>query len=192
VSKIQEGERPRKYDGKVEVKNIDKSKCKLVHQNEEDTVYEITVYSVGLKRRIRLAYVEHHQNDKVIIKLYFSTNENRGAYEILTYYRARYQMEYIFRDAKQHVGLEHCQSRSPQKLHFHFNASMTAVSVAKGIARNGHQKDKRMPISVSDIKMELQNRNMVNRIFSIYGFDHKLIKIKQGYRKLLCFGKIAA
>jgi len=136
--------------------------------------------------------VEHLDGNKVITKLYFSTNETRCADQILTYYRARYQMKYIFRDAKQHIGLEHCQARSKNKLHFHFNASMTAVSVAKGIVRKNCPKDQSIPISISDIKMELQNRNMVQRIFSIYGFDHKLIKITSGYRWLLSFGKIAA
>jgi len=101
-------------------------------------------------------------------------------------------MEYIFRDAKQHTGLEHCPARSENKLHFHCIASMTAVSLAKGIASKNYPKDDTLSISVSDIKMELQNRNMIHRILSNYGFDYKLIKINSGYRRLLSFGKIAA
>ena len=184
--------RPRKYAGKISIKNIDKRRFKLVRDAAECRIYWAKVYSVGLGRQISLAYVEYLDADKVITKLYFSTNEHRSAEQILRYYRARYQMEYIFRDAKQHTGLEHCQARSKNKLHFHFNASLSAVSVAKGIARKGCQKDMAIPISVSDIKMELQNRNMIQSIFSIYGFDHKLIKINSGYKKLLFVGKIAA
>jgi len=48
-------------------------------------------------------------------------------------------MTYLFRDAKQHLGLEHCQARSKNKLDFLFNASLTAVSIAKVISRNGHK-----------------------------------------------------
>jgi len=184
--------RPRKYAGKINVKNIDKRRFKFITENAEYRIYWAQVYSVGLGRQISLAYVQHLEGNKSITKMYFSTNVDRPAKQILDYYRARYQMEYIFRDAKQHVGLEHCQSRSKHKLHFHFNASMTAVSVAKGIVRKGWPKDKPKSISVSNIKMELQNRNMITRIFSIYGFDHKLIKINTAYRRLLSFGKIAA
>lgn len=90
------------------------------------------------------------------------------------------------------MGLEHCQARSENKLEFHFNASMTAVSVAKVIARNGENKTTRIPVSISDVKTELQNRNIIDRIFSIYRIDRKLMKITNGYRKLLNFGKIAA
>ena len=34
------------------------------------------------------------------------------------------KMEFLFRDAKQFTGLQHCQARSESKLNFHFNASL--------------------------------------------------------------------
>jgi hypothetical protein len=185
--------RPRKYAGKVDVKNIDKRRFKLVHEDDKHRIYWAIVKSVGLDREISLSYVEFIQpNGKKIIKLFFSTNVNRSAEQILKYYQARYQMEFIFRDAKQYTGLEHCQARNENKLNFHFNASMTAISIAKGIIRSGVSKSESMPLSISDIKTELQNRNMLFRIFSIYGFDQKLIKMNELYRNTLNFGKIAA
>ncbi len=50
---------------------------------------------------------------------------------ILEYYRTRFQIEFIYRDAKQFTGLNDCQARSEIKLHFHFNASLTAINLAK-------------------------------------------------------------
>jgi len=129
---------------------------------------------------------------KITKKIYFSTNLEREAIQLLEYYRLRFQMEYLFRDAKQHKGLEHFQARSKNKLDFHFNASLTAVSIAKVISRNGHKKNTRTKVSVSDVKTEMQNRNMISRIFSMYRIDRKLIKISNRYRDLLNFGKIAA
>jgi len=184
--------RPRKYAGKIDVKNIDKRRIPKVYEDKECKIYEAVVYSKGLKRKIKLAYVEHTTNGKMIIKLYFSTDLERLAVKVLKYYRLRYQMEYIFRDAKQQVGLAHCQARSKNKLHFHFNASLTAVSIAKIIARNKLKNNQRMPVSIADVKMEFQNRNLIQRIFSIYGLSPKLIKINKQYRQLLNFGKIAA
>jgi len=184
--------RPRKFDGKLDTKNIDKRRIKLVDEDEDCRIYTAIVNSVGLKRNIRIAYVEHKIKNKVVNKIYFSTNVNRDAIRLLEYYKLRFQMEFIFRDAKQHMGLEHCQARSENKLHFHFNTSLSSVSVAKVIARKGMDNEQKSSISISDIKTEFQNRNIINRIFSIYGIKRKLIKINLSYRKLLDFGKIAA
>ena len=185
--------RPRKHDGKVDVNNIDISRMKMEMSDEEKTIYSTIVYSVGLKRNIKLCYVEFQTGKhKDVIKLFFSTNTERSSQQILKYYRARYQMEYIFRDAKQHMGLQQCQARSKNKLHFHFNATLTSVSIAKCILRYGVPTNKEIPLSISNVKVEFQNRNMLKRIFSIYGFDHKLIKINRRHRQVLDFGKIAA
>jgi len=184
--------RPRKYDGKIDTKNIDKRRIKLVVENEDCKIYSAIVFSVGLKRNIRIAYVEHKIKSKIIRKIYFSTNIERDPEQLLEYYRLRFQMEFLFRDAKQHMGLEHCQARSQNKLDFHFNGSLTAVSVAKVIARYGKERKARSSVSVSDVKTEMQNRNLISRILSIYQIDHKLTKITNAYRILLNFGKIAA
>jgi len=184
--------RPKKYDGKINTKKIDKRRLKLVCENEDYKIYSEVVYSEGLKRKICVAFVEHSMKGKIIKKIYFSTNLEREAGQLLEYYRLRFQMEYLFRDAKQHMGLEHCQARSKNKLDFHFNASLTAVSIAKVISRNGQKNNTRTKVSVSDVKTEMQNRNMISRIFSMYRIDRKLIKINNRYRDLLNFGKIAA
>lgn len=41
------------------------------------------------------------------------------------------EIEFIFRDAKQFTGLSDCQARDVKKLDFHFNASFTALNIAK-------------------------------------------------------------
>ncbi|MEM8780834.1 MAG: transposase [Cyanobacteria bacterium P01_G01_bin.49] len=186
--------RPRLYEGKVDVQNIDKDKFEEEYQDKELSLYSLVVYSVGLKRKIKVSYVEFLDSaGKVRVrKIFFSTNLERSGVEIYTYYKARFQMEFIFRDSKQYTGLEHCQSRSAKKLNFHFNASMTSINVAKCILRHGVDKNTSIPLSIGDLKLKLQNRNMLYRIFSIYGFDHKLIKINKQYDQILKYGNIAA
>ncbi|MDR2147445.1 MAG: transposase [Tannerella sp.] len=46
-------------------------------------------------------------------------------------YRPRFRIEFLYRDTKQHCGLEHCRARSKNKLHFHFNAVLTAINITK-------------------------------------------------------------
>ena len=139
--------RPRKYASKIDVKNIDKRRLPMAYKDEDVTIYGGKVYSVGLKIEISLCYVEHQISEsKILTKIYYSTNAVRGAKQILKYYRARYQKEFIFRDAKQYTGLEQCQARSQNKLNFHFNASLTSISVGKGAIRKGYSTDISMPL----------------------------------------------
>jgi Transposase DDE domain len=58
-----------------------------------------------------------------------STDLEQSAQQILTYYQLRFQIEFIFRDAKQYTGLTHCQAQSDEKLDFHFNLSLAALNV---------------------------------------------------------------
>ncbi len=49
---------------------------------------------------------------------------NIDASEILDFYKARFQIEFIFRDAKQFTGLTDCQACDFTKLDFHFNSQL--------------------------------------------------------------------
>jgi hypothetical protein len=186
--------RPKLYAGKVNVFKIDKRRIRSCYKDNTMEIYEGVVYSVGLQRKIKMAYTLFYgkSGKKVCHKIFFSTNLKRSGEEIVHYYRSRYQMEFVFRDAKQYAGLQHCQARSSQKLHFHFNASLTSVSIAKLIARDGADKDDEIVLSIQDVKTELYNVLLARRIFSIYGFNPKLIKNDYRFQSILNFGKIAA
>ena len=77
-------------------------------------------------------------NGKTKNVLLFSTDINLPAEQILEYYQARFQIEFIFRDAQQFTGLSDCQSLNSQRLDFHFNASLMALNIAKYEAYNRH------------------------------------------------------
>ena len=186
--------RPKKYAGKVTLGKIDKRIIKKTHQDEEKIIYEGIVYAVSLKRNIKLAYTEY-LNDRGQITntiLYYSTNTSRNAIEIVRYYRARFQMEFIFRDGKQFTGLDNCQARSEAKIYNHVNYAMTAVNIAKAIIREDIGKDQPCSCSIQDIKTELFNRFLLERIFINYAVDPELQKNTELRRKILEFGKIAA
>ena len=124
--------RPRKYDGKIVIGDIDKQYFMFVSQDDGATVYSAMVYSKALKRNIRLVHVAH-KNDKgkESTKLYFCTDPDMDAGDIWLYYQSRFQIEFLYRDGKQYTGLTDSQARSQNKLHFHFNASLTSINIAK-------------------------------------------------------------
>jgi len=43
-----------------------------------------------------------------------------------------FQIEFLFRDAKQHLGLTHCQSTDKTQFENPINLALSTVSVAKG------------------------------------------------------------
>jgi hypothetical protein len=112
--------------------------------------------------------------------------------EILKIYCTRFQIEFLYRDAKQHTGLNNCQARSEEKLHFHFNMSLTAVSVAKAIHWFSIDKDKRGAFSMANIKTMNYNALLLQRFFSMFAINPNLRKNKQNVKELLYIGKITA
>lgn len=122
--------RKSKFDGRLHAETPRSDKMhRIVTPNERDSAWTGIVYCRSLKRKIRLVIFKSPGINRP--KLFFSTDINMGGDEVLKYYMARFQVEFNFRDAKQHTGFEHCQARHEDRLDFAFNASMTAMNVAK-------------------------------------------------------------
>ncbi len=186
--------RPKVKDGKIDMKNINKKRFKLAFANQNVKVYQVLVYSISLKRKVNLAYVEFWNGDKYTGKyaVLFSTDLTLSGERIYLYYKSRFQIEFLFRDAKQFAGLTQVQARSKEKLHFHFNISLTSVSTAKAIYYLPLETHQQTSFSMSDIKTLHLNKIIADRIFSNLGLDHSLKKIDQIYWDALSIGKIAS
>ncbi len=74
------------------------------------------------------------------------------AERLLNYYRLRTQIEFLFRDAKQHIGLQHCQSRQKSAMYFHYNTALTALNTAKVTGWLPLDKHERKAFSIASIK----------------------------------------
>lgn len=122
--------------------------------------------------------------------LLFSTDLELAAKNIYQFYKARFQIEFLFRDAKQFVGLNDCQARCRKALHFHFNASMTALNLIKLQDRLHNSCGQRRPISVASWKTRYANIHLLERFSSWLGFDLKSIKCKDGFENLCNYGTI--
>ena len=186
--------RPKMKDGKINMKNIDKRRLRMCYQDEDTKVYQGIVYSVTLKRKVKLAYVEYWKNEKFTgqYAVLFSTDNALSGELIYRYYKGRFQIEFLFRDAKQFAGLTNSQARSESKLHFHFNTSLTAVSIAKAIYYLPLEKHLRKSFSMSDVKTLHLNKIIADRIFSNLDLDLSCKKINQVYWDALWLGKIAS
>ncbi len=184
--------RPKKYDGKVDNNNIDGRHFKLVSKGEQAVIYSVIVHSISLKRSLKVVHVLYcNEKGKQTYKLYFSTDINMDASEILHFYRSRFQIEFLYRDGKQHTGLNDCQARSENKLDFHFNASLTAINLAKVTHWLSIPKELRKSFPMTDIKTINNNALQLNLFFDKFGINPNLPKNKHKARELLYHGTIA-
>ncbi len=181
----------RKYDGKV--KFDDHSRLEYVGEVDKDIhLYTAVVNNVNLKRSIRLVYVLNLRNKKKPgYALLFSTDTKLDAKTIYRYYKARFQIEFIFRDAKQFTGLSDCQARRQESLDFHFNASLTALNLAKVDAYFSFDYDPDTPFSMTTQKMVYFNEHLLEKVFSILDLDLSLIKCNPDFEALRTYGAIA-
>lgn len=181
----------RKYDGKV--KFADRSRLEYIGEVAKDIhLYTAVVNSVSLKRNIRLVYVLNLRNKKKPgYALLFSTDTELDAQTIYRYYKARFQIEFIFRDAKQFTGLSDCQARRQESLDFHFNASLTALNLAKVDAYFSFGYDPETPFSMATQKIVYFNAHLLEKVFSILDLDLSLIKCNPDFAALRTYGAIA-
>lgn len=185
---------PRKYDGKMDVKNPDLSRFELAYEDEQLRVYSAIVYCKFLKRNIRLAYTQFLDAAGKVksYKLLFSTDVKLSGTMVVKYYQARFQQEFLIRDAKQFTGLNDCQARSTNKLDFHWNCSLTAVNVAKVEHWLNLPQEERKAFSMATVKTLHHNQLLIDRFFDILPQGTELTKNDPKVRELYHFGALAA
>jgi hypothetical protein len=180
----------RKYDGKVKFDDV--RRLTYVDQIEPDIhLYTAVVYNVNLKRNIQLVYLLNLKNkNKPGYALLFSTDTELDPEKLYRYYKARFQIEFLFRDAKQFTGLTDCQARNQANLNFHFNASLTALNLAKVDAYLSFGYDRDTPFSLATQKMVYFNQHFLEKVFAILALDPSLINCQPALAALRTYGAI--
>ena len=121
--------------------------------------------------------------------MYFSTDVTLSATQVLMYYRSRFQIEFIYRDAKQYTGLCHCQGRSGEKLDFHWNAALTTINLAK----MQHAKDENSSkenFSMANSKTLYNNILLLERFIDVFGINPNSAFNQKKIKELLNFGRM--
>ena len=159
-------ERPKELDGTVDIHDLRDHvfiRDTADVEGEEVALYSATVKSKSLKRNIKVVVAELRGGDKVIRKVLFSTDLEMAASDIFLTYHSRFQIEFLYRDAKQNTGLEHWQSTDVDRLSFGYNASLSAVNVARETADRIYEATRRR-LSVASVKRVLHNASLYQHI----------------------------
>jgi hypothetical protein len=167
--------RPKVKDGKIDWQNLDNERLAIVKQDKEKIVRSAKVYSKSLKMIILLIAVDY-LNDNATLKtrkLYFTTRTDESFERILEIYQIRFQIEFLFRDAKQYTGLMNCQSTNLTKINNHLNLSLTSIAIAKA---THWDKNPKTPFSMAGIKEYYYNLKLVELVSDALGLDTNAIK----------------
>ena len=183
--------RQKTYDGKVDWQDL--SRLDYVGKDEYITLYTKLLNHVKFERILRIVVlVKHTQEGTPRHVILFSTDENLDAWKVYQYYKLRFQIEFLFRDAKQFTGLCDCQARDQKRLDFHFNASLTTLNLAKAELTLTQENDQSVICSMASVKALYFNQHYLDRIIRIFGLDPTWIKKRPEYQMLREYGKIAA
>jgi Transposase DDE domain len=184
---------PKKYDGKVDWSKPDPNHFTLAYEDCDLKVYHAVLYCVFLKRSISLSFCQQLNDDTSVksYKIYVCTDIRLTALLIKEYYQARFQQEFLIRDAKQFTGLQDCQARSTNKIEYHANTALTAINVAKFEHWLNDDKQQK-PFSMADVKTLYHNTLLIERFFQIFPDNAELIKNNPKIKELYHFGFIAA
>lgn len=186
--------RPKKYGDRFWALGPDTERLPCIAQTEGQRTYGGAVYVKSLKRLVKMAIVHELKDDGSVksVKIFICTDLQFPTQDIWPWYKSRFQIEFLYRDAKQHAGLEDNQSRNPKALEYHLNMSLTSVSVAKVAHLLSTDKSIRGPFSMADIKTQYFNELVVNRVFDVFANIPNITKNHPDIKNLYNLGKIAA
>lgn len=186
-----------KYDGKVYFDDLQKWQYEATdEQHGHIGIYSQIVYHWQLKRKLKVVFLLDTKTNKYV--LLASTHLTQSARQILEYYRLRFQIEFIFPDAKQKwttslwlgstCGLAHCQARSQDSLDFHFNLSCSALNVARA-----EMKLYQSASSMNSYVRKAYNERFARLLIDNLAFEPQLDFYQQpAWKQLMNLGTMAA
>ena len=179
------------YDGKVNWQDV--SRFTYHHTQGDIALYSLVINHKCFKRNLKVVVLVNekikHKKNYVIL---FSTDTHLDAQTILMYYKARFQIEFIFRDAKQFTGLSDAQTRDQKRLDYHFNAALTTLNLSKAEHHQAQGDTPPKPFSMASIKACYFNAFFLEKIFAIFDLDRRCIKKSPKYQYLINYGNIDA
>lgn len=185
--------RPKEFNGKVNFES-DLTLFDYIKKEDDGTqIYSAIVFSKTFKCNLRIVLLRlpKENSKKVGHIILYSTDTNLDALTIIEYYKSRFQIEFVFRDAKQHTGLTDCQSTNSKSIHTHLNSSFAALNLIKLEDRMTSGVETQKIISIASWKRLKFNQRYMKLLFCHLGLELKQQKILCIFNKFSNYGVIS-
>ena len=143
----------RKYGDKLDYENLPEThrKASSVEHKVRTDIYQMILWHKDFSKPLNITVIHKTNlvNRKQARVVLFSSDLELGCENIILYYRLRFQIEFTFRDAKQHWGLEDFINVKQQAVNNAANLSIFMVNLSQTLATTMPTQN---PFSVLDIK----------------------------------------
>lgn len=149
-------------------------------------IYQLTAIHKKFSDKLNVVIIHKENTDtgKVARIILFSTHLALEWNKLIDYYRLRFQIEFNFRDAKQHWGLEDFMSVKEQSVLNSANLSLFMVNLSQTILITLNQE------SILDMKSRYHALRYAREVFKILPENVECINIKQLFEKIPVLGQI--
>jgi IS4 transposase len=155
--------RPKQYDGQVQWADLSRF-VQVVSGDEGIVLYTQVVNDVQGKGHVRVVVAVETSTDRSAVL--FSPDIDLAAARLYRSDKARFQIEFLCRDAKPFTGLTDGQARSQATLACHVNMSLLAVTFAKLEARQDAH-DQLPSFSMASLKRRYFHQHLLDRLLTI-------------------------
>ena len=157
--------------------------------------YQIDTYHLHLYHKdypdllnVTVVVKTHLPTDKCGHIVLFSTDLDLTAEQIVDYYSLRFQIEFNFRDTKQHWGLDDFMTIKPQAVTNSINLSFFMVNFSQVMLEPYREHDP--CFSVLDLKAQFRARRYLSETIKMLPETPEPHLISRIWRRLSCFGGI--
>ena len=186
-----------RWEGKVDF--VDFAGWTPVPGEADERVWTRVVWGPHFERHFRVVVIQRLNRKGAVMAhvVLCSTDTTLPAEQIRALYSARFQLEFVFRDAKQYGGLTTGQLRSRRGLENHWNASFFSLSLARAAlvleeaGRTGRPAS-RLVCSIEDVKRRAFNVLFAQRILANLGLSQRFAELQQHPSRPLDLGVKAA
>jgi hypothetical protein len=161
--------------------------AKVATEDDGIVLYPQVLNPVQFQRNLRVVLVVDTKHNRKAVLL--STDLTLDALTLYRYDKARFHIEFLGRDAKQCTGLTDCPARSQAQLNLHFQARLSAVTLAKLDARQ-QNGDAAAALSMASLKRRTFHQHLLERISQHVAEGHSLEKSSPDYEELCNYGTI--
>ena len=186
--------RSRKYDGKVDWQDLRRFTAHGTLPDEAHVhLYSARVWHKSLQRELHVVVLVNRKDPKQPRYIVLAaTDVELDAQTLVAYYQARFQIEFLFRDAKQFTGLTDCQMRDEKALDFHFNASLATLNLVRVEEVLAAAGTPLKVFSMASWKQRNFNERLVETIIDKLDLEPTFIKNHPRYEEIRTYGAIAA
>ena len=176
------------YGDRVDYSNLPVThlKSEKTENNIRTRIYQLNVIHKKIADPLNVVIIskKNVQTGKVAHVILFSTDLELEWEKNIDYYRLRFQIEFNFRDAKQHWGLEDFMVIKEQSVFNAANLSIWMVNVSQAMLTTSAEE------SILDLKACQHGLRYAQELFKILPENTKPINIVQLFEKIPVLGRI--